>query len=60
MSANREITIEVALNCLYTDFLMLDEGVWTPDHHSITDSISMVERIAEILDIGLQDTREDL
>ena len=56
-----EETVEEALNCIYTDFQMLYDGSWQPGEgcDSIQDSISMVERIAEILNVGLTSTRKE-
>ena len=48
-----------AMNCLYTDLLMLHEGEWEPCEHSVEASIGMLEIVAEILDIDLQDNREE-
>jgi hypothetical protein len=57
----REVTVEEALDCIYTDFQMLYDGSWEPGEgcSSIKDSIVMVERIAEILNVGLSDTRKE-
>jgi len=60
MPFSNEIDLPMALNCVYTDFLMLRDGDWDPDEDTINASIGMIERIAEILDIGLEDTREDM
>ena len=55
------VTLEQALNCIYTDLRMLQDGEnWASDKHAVEASIYMVERIGEILDIGLQDTREKI
>ena len=54
-----EVDVTTALNCIYTDFLMLRDDEWIPDKHSTNDSILMVERIAEILNIGLKDNRTE-
>jgi hypothetical protein len=60
------MTIEEKLNCVYTDFRMLQEGAWDGDPDSCEDSITMLERLVENLkDIGavpdsfeLGDTRD--
>jgi hypothetical protein len=56
---DKDLTVEQCLNCLYTDFQMLKDGDWHPDTHTADASITVVERLAEILCIGLQDTREE-
>ncbi len=59
--SSEEVDVETALNCIYTDFQMLNDGDWEPGVgcSSIQDSIGMVERIAEILNVGLTDTRKE-
>lgn len=49
--------IEAELNCIYTDLLMLEEGVWVPDEDSINDTLNNVRTIALNLGIELRDTR---
>jgi hypothetical protein len=47
-----------ALDHIYTDLLMLEEGTWVPDRHSINSSIDELTVIAEHLGTELRDTRE--
>ena len=50
--------IQEYLSCVYTDILMLKEGVWVPDSHTCDASIGMLENVANKLEINLFDTRE--
>ena len=54
-----ELTLNEKLNCLYLDFLMLKDGDWIPDEHSVNASISMLESVAIDLNITLEDTRNE-
>ena len=58
--SSKEASLSEALNCIYSDLLMLKDGDtnWAFDPHSISATISMVERTAEILHLGLEDVRE--
>jgi hypothetical protein len=49
--------INECLDMIHTDLNMLDEGEWTPDSDSIQAAQNNVARIAQILQIDLQDTR---
>lgn len=58
MSTNDTGPIE-AINCLYTDLLMLQEGVWEPCEHSVEASIRMLEVVAKSISVELNDNREE-
>lgn len=45
------------LNLIYTDMLMLQEGVWVPDDDSVKSSVDTIERIANTLGVELKDIR---
>ena len=51
--------IQEALNQLHTDFNMFADGDWTPDSDSMQCSHDNVEKIAKLLDLDLEDLRED-
>ena len=50
------------LDGLYTDLLMLEDGSWVPNvgDSSISSSIDAVIEIAELLNLLLEDTREEV
>ena len=50
--------IESELNHVYTDLLMLEEGVWIPDADSINATLNNVRTIAKNLGLELRDTRK--
>ncbi len=48
-----------ALDKLYTDFLLLQEGAWEPDRDSIEALIMQLDIIAITQNHSLEDTRDD-
>lgn len=47
-----------AMNNLYTDLLMLEDGSWEPDPSSVDASIESLETIAKYSGIQLEDKRD--
>ena len=51
----QQIKLTNLLINLRTDFKMLQSGDWVPDRHSCDASIEVVEQIADILGVQLDD-----
>jgi len=50
-------SIQLFLDSLYTDLLMLQDGSWMPDQHSINASLQVLEGLAKELDLECKDNR---
>ena len=45
-------------NMLYTDLLMLQEGDWVPDRHSVQDTLDNLEQLLALYDITPMEVRD--
>lgn len=53
-----EEELKSLLSDIYTDILMLKEEIWEPDEDSCNSTIDNIERIAQLLNLEIKDTRD--